>query len=517
MGLILATLVVSAGTDELSTPSWYNSSANDEISTSIEDLPTADSATVSGPTWTSDAFTLPSDPPSTGAEAQKVSTPGPYSSSEASTTEQHASSGHLVSLVSGRLAMKLYQAIIKLIPGRNVVFSPIAITSMLAISLTGSGGQTRQQLLSLLQLDSADVAELKYGFKKLLYSLQHPHNNSTFTLANALFFSDGYEFKPEFVDDIVRYYSALVNKMNFVDNPEESRRTINDLVANRTEFKILELLPPGSVNALTLLMMTTAIYFHAEWMYPFDAKNTELKPFNLAANHYADMVMMTNKKRYRYYAHQKFKILEIPYSSGTYSCYVLRPDTISGISDMESVISVDLLNNVIDNLMYHRPVTLTLPSFHISQDISLRSVLGSMGVEELFSPALSDLSGASTGAELFISELAHAVKLHFNEKGTEGVAGIGQIMAMAVDKRIDFNVNRPFMFLIRHKATKTILFIGRIVRPPAGTKTSIGKYEARLQSASIAWTIQQSTYTWHTLYTSTLCMFLVNHVLFDIR
>ena len=60
--------------------------------------------------------------------------------------------------------------------------------------------------------------------------------------------------------------------------------------------------------------------------------------------------------------------------------------------------------------------------------------------------------------------MIHKAVVEVNEEGTEAAA------ATAVGMRTTsmppmFEVNRPFLFLIREHATGTILFIGRVTNP----------------------------------------------------
>ena len=51
---------------------------------------------------------------------------------------------------------------------------------------------------------------------------------------------------------------------------------INDWVSDQTEGKIEDLLPPGSVDSATRLVLANAIYFNAPWQYPFEEEATHL-------------------------------------------------------------------------------------------------------------------------------------------------------------------------------------------------------------------------------------------------
>lgn len=133
---------------------------------------------------------------------------------------------------------------------------------------------------------------------------------------------------------------------------------------------------------------------------------------------------------------------------------------------------VILLPNPGEELVLHPPgdlefnemeVMVQLPKFKLEAEFYLGSTLASMGMPLAFS-SQADFSGMNGKRNLFIDEVIHKAVVEVNEEGTEAAA------ATAVGMRTTsmppmFEVNRPFLFLIREHATGTILFIGRVTNP----------------------------------------------------
>jgi len=57
-----------------------------------------------------------------------------------------------------------------------------------------------------------------------------------------------------------------------------------------------------------------------------------------------------------------------------------------------------------------------------------------------------------------------------NEEGTEAAAATLEAVEEGISEEINFRADRPFLFFIQHKATKSILFLGRLVRPASDAK-----------------------------------------------
>jgi serpin B len=52
-------------------------------------------------------------------------------------------------------------------------------------------------------------------------------------------------------------------------------------VSDKTGGLIKEIIEADSLDGLSRLVMVNAIYFKGKWRYPFDAKETETKPFHV--------------------------------------------------------------------------------------------------------------------------------------------------------------------------------------------------------------------------------------------
>jgi serpin B len=109
---------------------------------------------------------------------------------------------------------------------------------------------------------------------------------------------------------------------------------------------------------------------------------------------------------------------------------------------------------------------LFLPKFKLEYEKNLNQPLKDLGMPEAFGSG-ADFSGMITGfrkGDLAISEVKHKSFVEVDEEGTEAAAvtSIG-IVVTSLPPSIRFD--RPFVFLIREKASGAILFIGKLARP----------------------------------------------------
>ena len=91
------------------------------------------------------------------------------------------------------------------------------------------------------------------------------------------------------------------------------------------------------------------------------------------------------------------------------------------------------------------------------------------GLTDAFTGA-ADFSGisASAAGKLSISAVIHKAFVDVNEEGTEAAAATGGVMTLSMampGNRIEFRADHPFLFLIRHEPTGSILFMGHVNNP----------------------------------------------------
>ncbi|NXJ46383.1 SPB10 protein, partial [Spizaetus tyrannus] len=120
------------------------------------------------------------------------------------------------------------------------------------------------------------------GFKELLSAINKPSSTYLLKSANRLYEEKTYPLLPNFLQLITSYYNAKPQAVNFKTDAEQARALINSWVENETERKIQDLLPAGSLNSHTVLVLVNAIYFKGNWKKKFLEKNTSEMPFRLS-------------------------------------------------------------------------------------------------------------------------------------------------------------------------------------------------------------------------------------------
>jgi len=374
-----------------------------------------------------------------------------------------------VSVVKGNnsLALELYGQLAK--KKGNLFFSPYSISTALAMVYAGAREATEAQMAQTLHF-KLDQGAIHAGFADLEAQINtaQKRGNVELNVANALWIHQDYPILSDYLDVTTKNYHAGVHNVDFASATEETRREINSWIEDKTNNKIKELIKKGSINSLTRLVLTNAIYFKGQWDSPFVNKWTKEEPFWLSTDKSVDVLLMNQTHEYGYAKNDKLQIIELPYAGNDLSMIVLLPNEVDGLSQLEEDLNVGNLNTWM-NPLREIEITVYLPKFKMSSEFKLSEDLSIMGMKDAFDPEMANFSGISPG-RLCISKVIHKAFVDVSEEGTEAAASTavftGDLMASQnFPQPPVFRADHPFVFIIKHNTSGSILFIGRVINP----------------------------------------------------
>lgn len=346
----------------------------------------------------------------------------------------------------------------------NIFFSPYSISVALAMTYEGALGQTASEMQSVFHFPEEDTAR-RAAFARLYNMYNRNDTDYILSTANALWTQEDYKFLTEYLDVVEQYYMGEATDLDFVEDPEESRETINNWVEERTNDKIQDLIPPGVIDAYTRLILTNAIYFKGDWAVQFDEKDTQEADFKVNSEKTVKAQMMSlYDESFNYTVTDTAQIIELPYKGDDLSMLILLP-TEDSLDSLEASISAENLNQWRSDLK-ETEIDVHMPKFKLEKKYTLSDTLKEMGMPTAFSESEADFSGMNGREDLHISSVIHQGFIEVNEKGTEAAAATGVVISTTSISPV-FNADHPFMFLIQDKETGNILFMGRVVDPTA--------------------------------------------------
>jgi serpin B len=369
-------------------------------------------------------------------------------------------------LVEGNtaFALALYSALHQ--QEGNLFFSPYSISTALAMTYAGARGDTREQMARALTF-TLQQNELHGAFARLQAQLntEQAKGGIELTVANALWAEKQYSFLDDFIHSTNENYGAPLNRVDFKNTPEKTRTRINEWVEQKTNDKIKDLIQPGVINKLTRLVLTNAIYFRGDWSQQFKVSETRDDRFWLTRDKAVTVPLMTQKGDFSYGKNEDMQLLALPYVGDRLSMIVLLPNEVDGLSKLEATLTEDTLASSLP-LLKKRAVRVFLPKFTITAEFNLEKILGAMGMPDAFTPQ-ADFSGMTGNRELYINAVIHKAFVDVHEKGTEAAAATGVAMQLFSygNPPPEFRADHPFLFLIRHNPSESILFLGRVADP----------------------------------------------------
>jgi serpin B len=394
-------------------------------------------------------------------------------SSKPRDTQPQVSSSDSAALVDGNkaFALDLYHRLNGTTD--NLFFSPYSISIALAMTYAGAAGVTESQMAQAMHF-TLPQAQLHPAFDLLALELAQrataegvdPSQVFTLHVVNATWGQTGYTFLPSYLDILAQDYGAGIRLLDFAANPENARNTINQWVSQETQNKINDILPAGSIDTLTRLVLSNAIYFKADWSNEFDKSLTKEDVFHLATGDTTTVSMMNRTGFYNYVSGNGYQVLEIPYAGEQLSMLIILPDE-GKFAEVASSLDSTTVAAFVSSLQSNN-ADVTLPKFTFEYDLGLKSWLQQMGMVDAFDPTKADFSGMDGKKDLYISDVLHKAFVAVDEAGTEAAAAttvIVGVTSMPAEPLITFKADRPFIFLIRDITTGTILFLGNMMNP----------------------------------------------------
>jgi serine protease inhibitor len=337
----------------------------------------------------------------------------------------------------------------------NVFLSPLSILLALAMTYNGALGDTSLAMAEALQFSGFELEQLNHGFSDLMASAFNADEKVDVNIANSIWYRLGFKAKEDFIERNKSYYGSEVQELNF-DDPQAAD-TINRWIDGATKGKIKKMIATIPPNIFMYLI--NAIYFKGDWTHQFSEDKTRDEEFSLESGATKQVPMMHLEEQFLHGRGDNLGMLRLPYGREKFAMYILLPD--EG-EDLEEIIaeldeqSWDKLKSELET----RVVALTMPRYKVEYEKRLNDVLSIMGMNIAFG-SQADFSGIDPG--LFISEVRHKAVIEVNEQGSEAAAVT--IVAMgksAPPPRVEFIVNRPFLFTIADDRTGSILFMGKV-------------------------------------------------------
>lgn len=343
---------------------------------------------------------------------------------------------------------------------KNIIISPLSISTALSMALNGANGATRDGMLEALRMNGVSTDIINTSSRDLTNALLSVDKRVLISIANSVWSENNFVVKKTFSDILSQYYNA--ESKSFDINDPLVPGLINSWIDTKTNGLIDHMIDQLPDN--TKMLLINAIYFKGKWASQFDKGKTVQGSFYKSDGSAIQVPMMKQNSSYMIYNGEGFTLAELPYGQGNFVMDVILPDAKDGIKSILPLITDSNLKTWFSQ-MSERKTDISFPRFKYAYDIDLKSVLKDMGMGIAFTDN-ADFSNISD-IGLLINSVLHKAFIKTDEDGTEAAAvTIINIGATSINLNA-FTVDHPFLYLIRETTTNSIIFMGRVSDPLA--------------------------------------------------
>ncbi|HZH99320.1 MAG TPA: serpin family protein, partial [Fimbriimonadaceae bacterium] len=248
----------------------------------------------------------------------------------------------------------------------NVFISPVSISSALAMTYNGAGGDTKKGMAEALGLQklSADQANAAYAsLRTVLTSLD---DKVQIQIANAIYARQGVPFKGDFLKRNEGAFDAKVAALDF--SKPEAKATINDWVRENTGGKIKDIV--GDIQPDTVMFLLNAVSFKGLWKDPFRKESTKEEAFTLADGKSVRVPMMSRSGSYSHFRGDGVEMVSLPYGSGRLAMVLVLPAK-GGVANLIKSMNAKSWSKWMTALSGSASGSVTLPRFRSEYEADL--------------------------------------------------------------------------------------------------------------------------------------------------
>jgi len=351
--------------------------------------------------------------------------------------------------------------------GGNRVWSPINGYIALAMLAEITGGNTRQQLLDLLNTPDTDA--LRAQVSAIWETVYTDNGLEISTLANSLWLEKGLTYDQQAMDDLAYHYYASVYRGDL-----GSKAIDKDLQSwlNKNTGNLLTKESSGiQLDPLTVLALASTVYLKSQWDNEFSRSRNTDGFFHSPSGSEACTFMNKSELQTTYYWGDSYGAIHLGLKNGCNMWFFL-PDADKTVDDVLSegqyldTVTAPYSEN--ENHKYMK-VNLSVPKFDVRSSADLKEDLEAMGVTEVFDASAADFStvfGKDPDFPVWVTSVEQAARVAIDEEGVVAASYIvipGAGAAQPPDEIIDFILDRPFVFVI--SKDQLPLFTGVVNHP----------------------------------------------------
>lgn len=341
----------------------------------------------------------------------------------------------------------------------NVFLSPLTLSTGLVALLSTTDGPTRDQLLKDLTLTGLEPQNLPDQFQSLRDAVFQSNAVQNLQQGVAIFPAQGFQPSASYLDLVQTKFGGSVQSLPYT-TPFDSIDAINRWAQEQTGDRVQDLV--SVLDQQTQLLIATVASYQTRFSPAFNSSSTQDERFYVDRYHVVMVPMMFRADKYflAYDRSLKAGVLKLPMADGA-AMLVVLPDEGVDITAVEEDVTSEKIQTWIRQLKKTK-LEVQLPRFQLARSYSLKNVLQTLGIRQVFQDDADIINmGGAKGPKL--TEVYHKSVVSVDESSDDITPGGGATAFSSPPPRLTFN--RPFLFVVYHQATSSLLFMGRVMDP----------------------------------------------------
>ncbi|MFK7905780.1 MAG: serpin family protein, partial [Chitinophagales bacterium] len=357
----------------------------------------------------------------------------------------------------------------------NIVFSPFALSTSMAMTYGGARNTTESQMLKVLQFQQTSK-NLHRNYENILDELTGGENalfventGTELMLGNSIWIDEKFEVSDPYSDVVKKRYHGILQNVSFKDKAAMSEK-LTEWAKVKTAYNILDgdLAMDFKINEADIVL-ANSLHLMTKWNLPFDKSFTQATNFKLREDSSLQVNMMHTQGDFGYFENSMVKVVSMP-CNDDYTMLLLMPKAYFQLKAVQKTLMRGGYTHWL-NAMEDKKVQLSVPRFSVNTQVDMTAPLEKIGMTEAFDKRAADFSGMFNKRSAPVSNVLHPVHIHINESGIstdEGGFAVGSSSENEVENDEDasvFEANRPFLFIVMDNHRKHLLLMGRVNQP----------------------------------------------------
>ncbi|KAJ8267217.1 hypothetical protein GJAV_G00139890 [Gymnothorax javanicus] len=340
-------------------------------------------------------------------------------------------------------------------PPASFLVSPITISAALTQVSMGASSQAEKQLHRVLHYHNLQDSQLHDTLRDLLSSIRSPGKG--FSAAARVYLERRMRLKVDYLNEVEKQYGVRPKALM---GGTRDLKEINDWVKQQTGTKVDHFLSSNLPRNAGVVPIGAA-FFKGQWVTRF-SQSGKTQDFQVDGGP-ATKVPTMQQDRYPVRMGTDTDlgctIAQVPMQGDLNMVFFLPDDVTKNMSLIEESLTAEFVQDL-SNTLHSVQADLTLPVLKLKYSANVLPQLSDMGLSEWL--AQTDLEKI-TGQVAKVSGVHHKAMM---ETGSEGSQSVDT--SPAPDSQtapLSFNVNRPFIFLVRDEPSGALLLIGKVLNP----------------------------------------------------